>query len=83
MPIILAGGVGNARHLADGLTDPRVDAAATAHLLNFVGDGLQVARRTLTEEAHLELARWPQPSREPVVEPSSAVNQLSGGLQKS
>jgi cyclase len=46
-PVILAGGVGNATHLAEGLTDPRVDAVATAHLFNFVGDGLKQARQSL------------------------------------
>jgi cyclase len=46
-PVILAGGVGNAMHLAAGLTDPRVDAVATAHLFNFVGDGLKQARQAL------------------------------------
>jgi imidazole glycerol-phosphate synthase subunit HisF len=46
-PVILAGGVGNATHLAQGLTDPRVDAVATAHLFNFVGDGLKQARQSL------------------------------------
>jgi len=46
-PVILAGGVGNASHLAAGLADPRVDAVATAHLFNFVGDGLKQARQSL------------------------------------
>lgn len=46
-PVILAGGVGNAIHLAAGFADPRVDAAATAHLFNFVGDGLKQARQSL------------------------------------
>lgn len=46
-PVILAGGVGNATHLAQGLIDPRVDAVATAHLFNFVGDGLKQARKSL------------------------------------
>lgn len=46
-PVILAGGVGNATHLAEGLADPRVDAVATAHLFNFVGDGLKQARTSL------------------------------------
>lgn len=46
-PVILAGGVGNAAHLAEGLADPRVDAVATAHLFNFVGDGLKQARQSL------------------------------------
>ena len=48
-PVILAGGVGNAMHLAAGLADPRVDAVATAHLFNFVGDGLKQARQRLIE----------------------------------
>lgn len=46
-PVILAGGVGNSAHLAEGLADPRVDAVATAHLFNFVGDGLKQARHSL------------------------------------
>lgn len=46
-PVILAGGVGNATHLAAGMADSRVDAVATAHLFNFVGDGLKQARQTL------------------------------------
>jgi cyclase len=46
-PVIIAGGAGNATHLAAGLADPRVDAVATAHLFNFVGDGLKQARQTL------------------------------------
>lgn len=46
-PVILAGGAGNAPHLAEGLADLRVDAVATAHLFNFVGDGLKQARQSL------------------------------------
>ena len=46
-PVILAGGVGNASHLAAGLADFRVDAVATANLFNFVGDGLKRARQAL------------------------------------
>lgn len=46
-PVILAGGVGNATHLASGMADIRVDAVATANLFNFVGDGLKLARQTL------------------------------------
>jgi len=48
-PIILAGGAGNSSHLAEGLADSRVDAVATAHLFNFVGDGLKNARLSLIE----------------------------------
>ena len=49
VPVIFAGGVGNAAHLAAGLADSRVDAVATANLFNFVGDGLKQARRALIE----------------------------------
>ena len=56
-PVILAGGVGNATHLAAGLADPRVDAVATAHLFNFVGDGLKKARQALIL-AGVELPLW-------------------------
>jgi len=56
-PVILAGGVGNATHLAQGLTDPRVDAVATAHLFNFVGDGLKQARKSLITRG-VDLPIW-------------------------
>jgi cyclase len=46
-PVILAGGVGNSDHLAEGFKDGRVDAVATANLLNFVGSGLRNARQSL------------------------------------
>jgi cyclase len=56
-PVILAGGVGNATHLAAGLADSRVDAVATAHLFNFVGDGLKQARQLLISSG-VELPLW-------------------------
>ena len=58
IPVILAGGVGNAKHFVEGLEDPRVDAVATAHLFNFVGDGLKKARHMLLDGG-AELASWP------------------------
>lgn len=58
IPVIMAGGVGNARHFAEGLSNPRIDAVATAHLFNFVGNGLMKARHTLLDEG-LQLADWP------------------------
>lgn len=58
VPVIMAGGVGNGVHLAEGLADPRVDAVATAHLFNFVGDGLQRARVSLVSQG-ADLAIWP------------------------
>jgi cyclase len=56
-PVILAGGVGNATHLAAGLAESRVDAVATAHLFNFVGDGLKKARQSLISGG-VELPLW-------------------------
>lgn len=56
-PLILAGGVGNASHLAAGLADARVDAVATAHLFNFVGNGLKQARQTLISGG-VDLPLW-------------------------
>lgn len=56
-PLILAGGVGNAAHLAAGLADPRVDAVATAHLFNFVGNGLKQSRQTLISGG-VDLPLW-------------------------
>jgi len=57
IPVILAGGAGNYHHLANGLHDNRVDAVATAHLFNFVGDGLERARKKLLESGY-NLAVW-------------------------
>lgn len=57
-PVILAGGVGNSQHLLAGLQDVRVDAVATAHLFNFVGDGLAKARLNLVSSG-MPLANWP------------------------
>ena len=56
-PVVLAGGVGNAIHLAEGLADTRVDAVATANLFNFVGDGLKQARQILIEAGNV-LPMW-------------------------
>lgn len=58
LPVILAGGVGNSRHLIEGFSDPRVNAVATAHLFNFVGDGLKRARESLLAQGAC-LAAWP------------------------
>ncbi len=56
-PVILAGGIGNASHMARGLEDHRLDAVATAHLFNFVGDGLVRAREGV-KEGGIPLASW-------------------------
>lgn len=57
IPLILAGGAGKGEHLAQGLDHPAVDAVATAHLFNFVGDGLKSARQFLLDKGY-DLARW-------------------------
>lgn len=57
VPVILSGGAGNHLHIAEGLGLPQVDAVATAHLLNFVGNGLENARNRLAE-MHFDLATW-------------------------
>jgi cyclase len=44
LPLIIKGGIGNADHIIAGLSNNRVDAVATAHLLNFMGNGLAHAR---------------------------------------
>ena len=56
-PVVFAGGVGNSKHLAAGLSDPRIDAVATAHLFNFIGDGLKKARNDLIEIGY-DLPIW-------------------------
>jgi cyclase len=57
IPLILAGGVGNALHLLEGLKNSKVDAVATAHLFNFIGDGLRKARQIILDE-DIQLASW-------------------------
>ena len=57
IPIILAGGAGKDIHLIEGLNDSRVDAVGTAHLFNFVGDGLINARNSLYK-IKMNVAKW-------------------------
>lgn len=57
LPTILAGGAGHSQHLIDGLLDKRVDAVATAHLFNFVGDGLKKSRESIRSR-EVDLANW-------------------------
>ncbi len=56
-PVILAGGAGNAYHFAAGLGNCHVDAVATAHLFNFIGDGLEQARKSLISGG-IDLPLW-------------------------
>jgi len=57
LPIIMAGGVGFASHLIAGLEEIRIDAVATAHLFNFVGDGLKNARDEVRKHG-IPLPKW-------------------------
>lgn len=57
VPIIIAGGAGNWHHLLEGLQHDLVDAAATANLFNFIGQGFPNARKQLLESG-IDLARW-------------------------
>ena len=57
VPIILAGVAGKPTHLAEAIVTPKVNAVATANLLNFVGDGLQKAREEM-RVAGVDLAHW-------------------------
>lgn len=56
-PVILSGGAGKPSHFLSVLGDRRVNALATAHLFNFVGDGLYLIRKELLE-AGFSLPRW-------------------------
>ena len=47
LPLIIAGGVGNWKHIYKGLFEKRVDAVSTANLFNFVNDGLYNARNNI------------------------------------
>lgn len=62
-PLIMAGGAGKNDHLIEGLNDTRIDAVATAHLFNFVGDGLVRARSTM-HECGINVASWNQSDAE-------------------
>ena len=63
MPLILAGGAGHHLHISKALENKNVDAVSTAHLFNFVGDGLQKCREGLISEG-FELAHWELNSKE-------------------
>jgi cyclase len=58
-PLVICGGAGNASHLVNGLKNSRVDAVATAHLYNFIGDGLSNARKIILNSG-IRLASWPK-----------------------
>jgi len=57
VPLIIAGGAGTPDHLAEAIKSPLVSAVATANLLNFIGDGLQRARKAILDSG-VVLAQW-------------------------
>lgn len=57
VPIIIAGGAGNEKHLLESLAMREISAAATANLFNFVGDGLPNARNYILEMGG-NIANW-------------------------
>ena len=57
IPLILAGGIGFVDHILEGLNDKRLNAVSTAHLFNFIGDGLKEARENLLDKK-FNLATW-------------------------
>ena len=46
-PLIISGGVGKSIHMLKALKNKKVDAIATANLLNFIGDTLKKAREEI------------------------------------
>lgn len=57
IPLIVAGGAGNEKHLIEGLGREYISAVATANLFNFIGDGLPKARQKILEQ-RLNISRW-------------------------
>ena len=57
IPLIIAGGAGNEKHLSSGLEMEFVNAVATANLFNFIGDGLPKARNKVLEKKG-NIAKW-------------------------
>jgi len=57
IPLIISGGAGNEKHLLVGLGGSSVDAVATANLFNFIGDGLQNARKMIILQCE-NIAQW-------------------------
>ena len=56
-PIIFAGGAGNYKHLIKAFKKKKINAVSTANIINFVGDGLQEARKKIIKNG-IKLATW-------------------------
>ncbi len=57
VPLIIAGGAGNEKHLLEGISQVEVSAVATANMFNFMGNGLPLARNMLLSN-NINLANW-------------------------
>ncbi len=57
VPVIASGGVGKFGQLADGIERAGVLAVSTAHLFNFMADGLIEARSHMKERG-IDMAEW-------------------------
>lgn len=57
VPLIIAGGAGNEKHLLEGLQIEHISAVATANLFNFIGDGLPKARTKILDNQQ-NIASW-------------------------
>lgn len=59
IPVILAGGAGNSKHLIEAAHNANVDAVATANLFNFIGQALPISRSEMHEDG-IKLANFLQ-----------------------
>jgi cyclase len=57
LPIIASGGGDTSEHLIDGLSSGKVSAVTSAHLFNFMGDGIQHTRNQLIS-SNIDLCNW-------------------------
>ena len=57
LPIIASGGGDTSDHLIEGLSSGNVSAVTSAHLFNFMGDGIQDTRNQLISN-NIDLCKW-------------------------
>ena len=57
LPLIIAGGAGNHNHFVEVLKQGHINAASTANLFNFMGDGLAITRSQLLAN-NINITNW-------------------------
>ena len=57
LPIIASGGGDTSEHLMSGISSGYASAVTSAHLFNFMGDGIQDTRKQLISK-NIELCNW-------------------------